>query len=73
VMKSAATTVKVTSRVTITLEVEPHDTWEEKVTADQVFKQAKESAIGMVKSQLAGSHGRIRIVGVNASMIMVTE
>lgn len=42
--------MNVRARVTVTLEILVADAWDEKVTADQVRKQAIESATGAIRA-----------------------
>lgn len=56
--------VKAKARVSVLLEVSLSDTWGSDCQLDQVYKQAKDSAMNMIHRKMTGGGQRdIRIIG----------
>jgi len=64
--------MNVRARVLVTLDLAVSDTWDPTVTADQVQKQAKESAIGIIRHGLVIGTPEALIIGTpKVTMILV--
>ena len=61
----------VTARVTVTMDIVANSSWSDKVEADQVYSQAKESALGQLSSlpkEIRIDWNSVKVIGVTASI-----
>lgn len=70
-------TTGVTATVQLTLEINVGDSWGGDCAMDQVYKQARDSAVGMINEALGASkerlQNRIKIVGTPSISAVVVE
>jgi hypothetical protein len=63
--------MSVRARVTLTIEVDVDDTWNGNVCADQVARQASESAVGRVRNGCGTVGWKVLAVDVDAIIAKV--
>jgi len=63
----------ITAKVLVTIEVTCTDSWGAHCSLDQIERQAKESAIGMLSRQLHQDARRVRIVDAPKVSMIITE
>ena len=65
--------IKANARVKVLLEVSLSDSWDMDCQLNQVYKQAKDSAINIVSQKIAGGNKNIRIIGEPEIVAVLVE